>query len=86
VDEYVRRSYKFAHAETLEVGPIACLPEPPEPHDPSIQKKRRYASLDVLVLFVVIRTDDLSSPDFLTVLCNPKCFISLNLLYLSSML
>lgn len=39
VDEYVRRSYKFAHAETLEVGPIACLPEPPEPRDASIQRK-----------------------------------------------
>lgn len=47
MDEYVRRSYKFAHAETLEVGPIACLPEAPEPRDPSIQKKRRYVSLNV---------------------------------------
>lgn len=41
MDEYVRRSYKFAYAETLEVGPIACLPEPPEPRDPSIQRNRR---------------------------------------------
>ena len=59
MDEYVRRSYKFAHAETLEVGPIACLPEPPEPRDPSIQRKGRYAPLDVVVLLVLIRIDDL---------------------------
>lgn len=41
VDEYVRRSYKFAHADALEVGPVACLPEPPEPRDPGIRKKNR---------------------------------------------
>lgn len=52
MDEYVRRSYKFAHADTLEVGPIACLPEPPEPRDPSIQRKRRFDFLDVVLSLV----------------------------------
>lgn len=41
MDEYVRRSYKFAHADAVEVGPVACLPEPPEPKDPTIQKTNR---------------------------------------------
>lgn len=41
MDEYVRRSYRFSHAETLEVGPVASLPEPPEPSDLTIQKKNR---------------------------------------------
>lgn len=44
MDEYVRRSYKFAHADAVEVGPVACLPEPPEPRDPTIQKTNRQFS------------------------------------------
>lgn len=41
VDEYVRRSYKFAHADCIEVGPVACMPEPPDPRDPALQKRNR---------------------------------------------
>ncbi|KAL3697653.1 hypothetical protein R1sor_011729 [Riccia sorocarpa] len=41
VDEYVRRSYKYAHADCIEVGPVACMPEPPDPHDPALQKQNR---------------------------------------------
>lgn len=33
VDEYVRRSYKFAYSDCIEVGPLACLPEPPDPNE-----------------------------------------------------
>ncbi|OVA06359.1 Peptidase C2 [Macleaya cordata] len=33
VDEYVRRSYKFAYSDCIEVGPVACLPEPPDPNE-----------------------------------------------------
>lgn len=45
MDEYVRRSYRFSHAETLEVGPVASLPEPPEPSDLTVQKKNRQILL-----------------------------------------
>ncbi|KAL2644549.1 hypothetical protein R1flu_012136 [Riccia fluitans] len=41
VDEYVRRSYKFAHADCIEVGPVACMPEPPDPRDPALRKQNR---------------------------------------------
>ncbi|THU49490.1 hypothetical protein C4D60_Mb06t10110 [Musa balbisiana] len=33
VDEYVRKSYKFAYSDCIEVGPLACLPEPPDPNE-----------------------------------------------------
>ncbi|GJW19755.1 calpain-type cysteine protease DEK1 [Tanacetum coccineum] len=33
VDEYVRIAYKFAYSDCIEVGPVACLPEPPDPND-----------------------------------------------------
>ncbi|KAF8398577.1 hypothetical protein HHK36_017508 [Tetracentron sinense] len=33
VDEYVRRSYKFAYSDCIEVGPVACLPEPPDANE-----------------------------------------------------
>jgi hypothetical protein len=33
VDEYVRRAYKFAYSDCIEVGPVACLPEPPDPNE-----------------------------------------------------
>lgn len=41
VDEYVRRSYKFAYSDCIEVGPLACLPEPPDPHELYTQKYSR---------------------------------------------
>ena len=33
MDEYVRRSYKYAYADSIEVGRLACLPEPPDLKD-----------------------------------------------------
>ncbi|GFY99001.1 calpain-type cysteine protease family [Actinidia rufa] len=33
VDEYVRRAYRFAYSDCIEVGPLACLPEPPDPNE-----------------------------------------------------
>ncbi|PHT53382.1 hypothetical protein CQW23_07844 [Capsicum baccatum] len=33
VDEYVRRAYKFAYSDCIEVGPAACLQEPPDPNE-----------------------------------------------------
>ncbi|KAL9256146.1 Calpain-type cysteine protease DEK1-like protein [Drosera capensis] len=33
VDEYVRRASKYAYSDCVEVGPIACLPEPPDANE-----------------------------------------------------
>ncbi|KAL3654770.1 Calpain-type cysteine protease dek1 [Castilleja foliolosa] len=33
IDEYVRRAYKFAYSDCVEVGPVSCLPEPPDPNE-----------------------------------------------------
>ncbi|MFS7911664.1 hypothetical protein Hanom_Chr02g00120751 [Helianthus anomalus] len=41
VDEYVRIAYKFAYSGCIEVGPIACLPEPPDPNDLYPRQSRR---------------------------------------------
>jgi hypothetical protein len=62
VDEYVRRSYKFAHADAIEVGPVACIPEPPDSKDPTVQKKSSpwclvrmyFGSVIVLVAYSVL--------------------------------
>ncbi|EFJ08518.1 hypothetical protein SELMODRAFT_236021 [Selaginella moellendorffii] len=48
VDEYVRRSYKFAYADGIEVGPVACMPEPPDPKDAALQKPRKTCHLALL--------------------------------------
>lgn len=49
MDEYVRKSYKFAYSDCIEVGPLACLPEPPDPNELYMQKSRRQ------VLFIFQR-------------------------------
>lgn len=33
LDEYVRKAYKFAYPDGIELGPLACLPEPPDPNE-----------------------------------------------------
>lgn len=33
MDEYVRKAYKFAYSDCIEVGPLASLPEPPDPNE-----------------------------------------------------
>ncbi|PHU23241.1 hypothetical protein BC332_08348 [Capsicum chinense] len=40
VDEYVRRAYKFAYSDYIEVGPAACLQEPPDPNELYFAPKR----------------------------------------------
>lgn len=50
VDEYVRRAYKFAYSDCIEVGPVACLPEPPDPNELYPRQSRRY----VLVLVLIV--------------------------------
>ncbi|CAM6110257.1 unnamed protein product [Calypogeia fissa] len=54
VDEYVRRSYKFAHADTIEVGPVACMPEPPDPRDPALKKRNRASRFALLYVGSVL--------------------------------
>lgn len=48
VDEYVRRAYKFAYSDCIEVGPVACLQEPPEPNELYPRQTRRFAGLCIL--------------------------------------
>ncbi|XP_010257664.1 PREDICTED: calpain-type cysteine protease DEK1 [Nelumbo nucifera] len=50
VDEYVRKSYKFAYSDCIEVGPVACLPEPPDPNELYTRKSSRASHLGLLYL------------------------------------
>lgn len=58
VDEYVRKAYKFAYSDCIEVGPVACLQEPPDPNELYPRQSRRAFHLgllyvgSLLVLFV----------------------------------
>ncbi|KAK4595477.1 hypothetical protein RGQ29_013802 [Quercus rubra] len=33
VDKYVQQAYKFAYSDCIEVGPVACVLEPPDPNE-----------------------------------------------------
>ncbi|XAR62906.1 hypothetical protein NMG60_11017833 [Bertholletia excelsa] len=50
VDEYVRRAYKFAYSDCIEMGPLACLPEPPDPNELYPRQSRRALHLGLLYL------------------------------------
>ncbi|XP_042465852.1 calpain-type cysteine protease ADL1-like, partial [Zingiber officinale] len=50
VDEYVRRSYKFAYSDCVEVGAVACLTEPPDPNELYMRKSSRALHLGLLYL------------------------------------
>ncbi|XP_027346143.1 calpain-type cysteine protease DEK1 [Abrus precatorius] len=50
MDEYVRRAYKFAYSDCIEVGPVACLPEPPDPNELYPRQSRRASHLVLLYL------------------------------------
>lgn len=50
VDEYVRSAYKFAYSDCIEAGPVACLPEPPDPNDLYPRQSRRVSHLGLLYL------------------------------------
>jgi hypothetical protein len=41
----VRRAYKFAYSEGVEVGPVACLPEPPDPNELYPRQSRRFVQV-----------------------------------------
>ncbi|KAL7203033.1 hypothetical protein ACSBR1_034475 [Camellia fascicularis] len=50
VDEYVRKAYKFAYSDCIEVGPLSCLPEPPDPNELYPRQSRRASHLGLLYL------------------------------------
>lgn len=50
VDEYVRRAYKFAYSDCVEVGPLAGLPEPPDPNELYPRQSCRFIHLGLLYL------------------------------------
>uniref|UniRef100_A0A803N5M9 Calpain-type cysteine protease DEK1 n=1 Tax=Chenopodium quinoa TaxID=63459 RepID=A0A803N5M9_CHEQI len=45
VDEYVRRAYKYAYSDCVEVGPVTCLPEPPDPNELYPRQSSRQAPM-----------------------------------------
>lgn len=54
VDEYVRRAYKFAYSDCIEVGPLACLPEPPDPSELYPRQSSRFSHLGRLYLGSIV--------------------------------
>ncbi|KNA16830.1 hypothetical protein SOVF_085410 [Spinacia oleracea] len=50
VDEYVRRAYKYAYSDCVEVGPVTCLPEPPDPNELYPRQSSRVSHLGTLYL------------------------------------
>ncbi|KAE8705679.1 Calpain-type cysteine protease DEK1 [Hibiscus syriacus] len=50
VDEYVRRAYKFAYSDSVEMGTISCLPEPPDPNELYPREFSRASHLGLLYL------------------------------------
>ncbi|GKV30284.1 hypothetical protein SLEP1_g39111 [Rubroshorea leprosula] len=50
VDEYVRRAYKFAYSDSIEMGPLSCLPEPPDPNELYPRQFSRASHLGLLYL------------------------------------
>lgn len=50
VDEYVRRSYKFAYSDCVEVAPVSCSPDPPDPSELYMTKSSRVLHLGLLYL------------------------------------
>lgn len=58
MDEYVRRAYKFAYSDCIEMGPLACLPEPPDPNELYPRQSSRQAikyclSWNLCILFII---------------------------------
>ncbi|KAK4780069.1 hypothetical protein SAY87_016175 [Trapa incisa] len=48
VDEYVRRAYKFAYSDCIEVASASCLPEPPDPNELYPRQSSRASHLGFL--------------------------------------
>ncbi|CAI0440581.1 unnamed protein product [Linum tenue] len=50
VDEYVRRAYKFAYSDCIEMGPMPSVPEPPDPSELYPRQSRKASHLGLLYL------------------------------------
>lgn len=48
VDEYVRKAYRFAYSDCIEVGPVTSLPDPPDPNELYFRQSRRASHLGFL--------------------------------------
>ncbi|GAB2286981.1 Calpain-type cysteine protease dek1 [Dionaea muscipula] len=48
VDEYVRKAYKYAYSDCIEVGPAVCLPESPDPNELYPRQSSRASHLGIL--------------------------------------
>lgn len=53
----MRKAYKFAYSEGVEVGPVACLPEPPDPNELYPRQSRRFVLVLALSLDYHNRTN-----------------------------
>nr|ACF22702.1 calpain-like protein [Brachypodium distachyon] len=54
VDEYVRRSYKFADSDCVEVVPVSCSPDPPDPSELYMTKSSSYAFVASVLLAAAV--------------------------------
>ena len=87
VDEYVRKSYKFAYSDCIEVGPLACLPEPPDPNDLYAQKSSRQVHIKhfpiAFIYFTKIHYLLIFILDFLFMLqiCQRNFEVAVNMIY-----
>lgn len=52
----MRSAYKSAYSDGIEVGPVACLPEPPNPNELYPRQSRRFVL--VLALSLDYRNGD----------------------------
>lgn len=67
----MRRAYKFAYSDCVEVGPVACLPEPPDPNELYPPQSRRFVLVHALSL------------DYHSVLAISQEFIYVALIFIS---
>ena len=44
----MQQAYKFAYSDCIEVGPVACLLEPPDPNELYPHQSRRQVIIFVL--------------------------------------
>lgn len=54
VDEYVRKAYKFAYSDCIDVGPVSCLSEPPDPNELYPRESSRARHLGLLYLCSIV--------------------------------
>ncbi|CAH1449678.1 unnamed protein product [Lactuca virosa] len=53
IDEYVRSANKFDYSDCIEVGPVACLPKPPDPNELYPRQSRRQVPFVPFSIFLI---------------------------------